>query len=66
MGEKDDDTESMKVFIKMEFVFENRTDQATLRQVLMELGAQIKNGPPPCAKPTTKVKALLKALKNSR
>ena len=41
---------------------ENKEVQITLRKVLEQLGAEIKNGPAPCLQPTRKVKEHLKIL----
>ena len=44
-----------KVYARMEFVIENKEVQITLRKVLEQLGAEIKNGPAPCLRPTMKI-----------
>ena len=62
MTDQDEGEEFRKAHVKIEVVMENKTIQMTLRQVLKEMGAEIKNGPPPCNKPIRKVKALLRAL----
>ena len=51
-----------KVYARMEFVIENKEVQITLRKVLEQLGAEIKNGPAPCLRPTRKIKEHLKVL----
>ena len=69
MTDQDGDDELIEVnrkpHVKLEVVMENKQIQMTLRQVLKDMGAEIKNGPPPCSKPTRKVKALLKALQQA-
>ena len=51
-----------QIYARMEFVMENKEVQITLRKVLEQLGAEIKNGPAPCLQPTRKVKEHLKVL----
>ena len=61
---EEDDEDAPKPYAKMEFVFENKQMQTTLREVMVQMGASIKNGSAPCAKPIRKVKALMKALRS--
>ena len=51
-----------KVYARMEFVMDTKEAQITLRKVLEQLGAEIKNGPAPCLQPTRKIKEHLKIL----
>ena len=51
-----------KLYARMEFVMETKDAQITLRKILEQLGAEIKNGPAPCLQPTRKVKEHLKVL----
>ena len=54
--------QTKKVYARMEFMMETKDAQITLRKMLEQLGAEIKNGPAPCLQPTRRVKEQLKAL----
>ena len=51
-----------RIYARMEFMMETREAQANLRNLLEQMGAEIKNGPAPCLQPTRRVKEDLKAL----
>ena len=51
-----------RFYARMEFVMETKEAQITLRKILEQLGAEIKNGPAPCLQPTRKVKEHVKVL----
>ena len=54
--------QTKKTYARMEFMMETREAQITIRNLLEQMGAEIKNGPAPCLQPTRKVKEDLKAL----
>ncbi len=54
--------QTKRIYARMEFMMETREAQATIRNLLEQMGAEIKNGPAPCLQPTRRVKEDLKAL----
>ena len=54
--------QTKKAYARMEFMMETKEAQITIRKLLEQMGAEIKNGPAPCLQPTRKVKEDLKAL----
>ena len=54
--------QTKRAYARMEFMMETREAQATIRKLLEQMGAEIKNGPAPCLQPTRKVKEDLRTL----
>ena len=54
--------QAKKTYTRMEFMMETREAQVAIRNLLEQMGAEIKNGPAPCLQPTRRVKEDLKAL----